>query len=66
VENLGASSAECNDEDIMRNLREENISEVFNVWETYRANTAEINEFAYAHAMTCDELTDEDLLEIVQ
>jgi hypothetical protein len=46
---LGASSAECNDENSMQNLGEENISEVCNCWEAFRAgtgSTAEIIEFA--------------------
>jgi hypothetical protein len=45
---LGASSAECNDENSMQNLGEENISEVCNSWEAFRAgtgSTAEILEF---------------------
>jgi hypothetical protein len=50
------------------------ISEVCNISETFQAgtgSTAVISEFADyveidTHAMTCDVLTDEDLLEIVQ
>jgi hypothetical protein len=74
VENLEASSADCNDEDIMRYLGEENISEVCNICETFRAGTGstlDINEFTDyvdidTHAMTFVLLTDEDSLEIVQ
>jgi hypothetical protein len=65
VKNLGTSSAECSDEDILRYLEEQRISEVCNIWETFRAgtrSTAEINEFSDylgidAHAMTCDVLS---------
>jgi hypothetical protein len=58
----------------MRYLGEENISEVCNIWESFRActgSTSEINDFAGyvdidVHVVTCDVLTDEYLLEIVQ